>query len=186
MLMLMVAATATEARVYKWVMPDGTVKYSDRPQEKDAEEVKLPPLVTYTPTPVPEKSEGAAESTAAPTAGAYESFSISSPANESAVRDNGGNLTLNFSVVPTLEKGHAIDIFMDGRKFGQSNLPIVTLTNVSRGTHEIYGAIVDESGAEIARTEPISVTLQRASVAGGAAGGGGGAGPPPGGGAAPP
>ncbi|MDX1512818.1 MAG: DUF4124 domain-containing protein [Gammaproteobacteria bacterium] len=174
-LTLTVAAGAVEARIYKWVMPDGSVQYSDKPQEKDAKQVDLPPLVTYTPKPVPEKAEGESGEAAPPAAGGYDSFSISSPANDSAVRDNGGNLTINFSVVPSLEEGHAIDIYMDGRKFGQSNLPIVTLTNVSRGTHEIYGVIVDTGGQEIARTGTISVTLQRASVAGGAAGGGGGA-----------
>lgn len=167
------AAGAAEARIYKWIMPDGSVQYSDRPQEENAKEAKLPPLVTYTPRPVPEQAP--AQEAPAPAPEGYQSFSISSPANDTAVRDNAGNLTLNFSVVPSLEKGHAIDIYMDGRKFGQAKLPVVTLTNVSRGSHEIYGVIVDESGAELARTDTVTVTLQRVSVAGGAGGGGGGA-----------
>jgi hypothetical protein len=173
-LALVLAAGVAEARIYKWILPDGTVQYSDRPQEEGAQEAKLPPLVTYTPVPVPEQEAPAPEAPA-PAGEGYESFSISSPANDTAVRDNAGNLTLNFAVVPSLEKRHAIDIYVDGSKFGQSKLPIVTLTNVSRGSHEIYGVIVDESGAEIARTQTVTVTLQRVSVAGGAAGGGGGA-----------
>lgn len=171
---LTIAAGVAEARIYKWIMPDGTVQYSDRPQEQDAQEVKLSPLVTYSPVPIPER-EAPAQEAPAPAGEGYDSFSISSPANDTAVRDNAGNLTLNFAVVPSLEKGHAIDIYVDGIKFGQSNLPIVTLTNVSRGGHEIYGAIVDENGAELARTETVTITLQRVSVAGGAGGSGGGA-----------
>lgn len=167
-LALALAATSAEAQIYMWVMPDGTVKYSDRRQERDAEEIKLSPIVTYEPTPVAKKAEAEApDAGAQEEAGGYDSFTISAPPNDTTVRDNGGNVTINFAVTPSLAEGHAIDLYMDGRKFGQSQLPIVTLPNANRGTHQIYGAIVDASGAEIARTEPITVHLQRTSVAGG-------------------
>jgi hypothetical protein len=169
-LVLALAATSAEAQIYKWIMPDGTVKYSDRPQEEGAEPVELSPTVTYTPTPVPRKPEAAApDEEAQEGPGGYDSFSISAPPNDTTVRDNAGNVTVNFAVTPSLAEGHAIDLYMDGRKFGQSKLPVVTLTNVNRGTHQIYGAIVDASGAELARTEPVTVHLQRVSAAGGGA-----------------
>ncbi len=169
-LVLALAATSAEAQIYKWIMPDGTVKYSDRPQEEGAEPVELSPIVTFTPRPIPTRPEAGArgaETEAEEGAGGYDSFAISAPPNDTTVRDNAGNVTVNFAVTPSLAEGHAIDLYLDGRKFGQSKLPVVTLTNVNRGSHQIYGVIVDASGAEIARTEPVTVTLQRVSVAGG-------------------
>ncbi|HSS65092.1 MAG TPA: DUF4124 domain-containing protein [Gammaproteobacteria bacterium] len=161
-LVLALAATSAAAEIYKWILPDGSVEYSDRPPVEGAKKVELRPLVTYTPSVNSAPSE-TTETEIAEEADGYDSFTITSPANDSAIRDNAGNVTLNFSIVPTLIEGHGIDIFVDGRKFGRSTAAVVTLSNVNRGSHQIYAAIVDDSGTEVARTGTITIHLKRAS-----------------------
>jgi hypothetical protein len=161
-LSLTLAAVAAQAQIYKWVLPDGSIEYSDRPPGEGAERVELSPLVTYTPPPVAAPA-GTAGAEGVVEFDGYDSFTIASPANDAAVRDNAGDVTLNFAITPTLVEGHAIDIFMDGRKFGRSTAAVVTLSNVSRGRHQINATIVDESGAELARTGTVRINLLRVS-----------------------
>jgi hypothetical protein len=162
-LLLVLFVTASQARIYKWVMPDGSVKYSDQPQESEAEQVELPPLQTYTPQPVPKQTVKQAPK---PKAVTYEVFNVTAPAENATIRDNSGNFSVKFEVKPGLATGHSIEIFMDGLSLQRSRQGEVSLTNVSRGTHRIYGVIVDESGAELARSPAVTVHLQRATVAG--------------------
>ncbi len=160
-LLVTLCAASAEAEIYKWILPDGSIEYSDRPPAEGAEKVELSPLVTYTAPPVSANPE---ESPQADTEfDGYDSFTIASPANDATIRDNAGNVSLNFAVTPSLIQGHAIDIFLDGRKFGRSNAPLVTLANLSRGNHQIYAVIVDDTGAELARTGTLSINLQRVS-----------------------
>lgn len=162
-LLLTLGAVSAEAEIYKWILPNGTIKYSDRPPAEGAEKAELRPLVTYTSPPLPAKSaDTAARKKPAPKG--YDRFTIVSPANEATIRDNAGNLSLNLAITPTLIQGHAIDVFVDGLKFSRSKTPVVTLVNVSRGSHQIYAVIVDGSGVEAARTQTITVYLQRFST----------------------
>jgi hypothetical protein len=161
--LLVLVATAPQAQIYKWIMPDGSVKYSDQPQESGAEPVELPPLQTYTPQPVPKQT---VKQTPKPEAVTYDVFNITAPAEGGTIRDNAGNFSVEFEVRPGLATGHSIEVFMDGQSLQRSRQGEVRLTNVSRGTHWIYGVIVDESDAEFARSKTVTVHLQRAAVAG--------------------
>ena len=162
--LLVLFATASQAKIYKWIMPDGSVKYSDQPQEGGgAEQVELPPLQTYTPQPVPKKT---VKQSPQPKAVTYEVFKVTAPAADATIRDNAGNFSVEFEVNPGLATGHSIEVFMDGFSLERSRRGEVSLTNVSRGTHRIYGVIVDKSGTEFARSETVTVHLQRATVAG--------------------
>jgi hypothetical protein len=158
---LTLAAASAGAEIYKWILPNGSIKYSDRPPEKGAERVDLRPLVIIPPlaTSVPAETtemEGPAESNG------YDSFTIASPANDATVRSPGsGNISLSFAVSPSLIQGHAIEIFIDGQRFGRSDTSAATLSNVDRGTHQIHAAIIDDAGVELARTETITVHLHR-------------------------
>lgn len=156
------AATSAAAEIYRWVLPDGSVEYSDRPPVEGAERVDLRPLITYTPSPASSSPATPAEESVEE-GDVYTSFAIASPADEAAIRDNAGNITLSFALSPALAEGHVIDIFIDGSKYGRSSATVFTLSNVNRGSHRIYATIVDDSGAEQARTGTITVHLKRAS-----------------------
>lgn len=169
-LLLTVAAAAAGAEIFKWRLPDGSIEYSDRPPADGAERVELSPLVTYSP-PAPPAPGAAPETEGGAVFRGYERFVITSPTNNAQIRENTGEITLTFAISPSLVDGHAIDIFMDGFKFGRSPAGAVTLTNVNRGTHQIYAKVVDETGVELARTGAITVHLQRAANVGTAIGG---------------
>ncbi|MDH3314727.1 MAG: DUF4124 domain-containing protein [Gammaproteobacteria bacterium] len=162
-LLVTLGAASAEAEIYKWILPNGSVKYSDRPPVEGADEAELRPLVTYTPPPVSAKTAETAPQSE-PAAKGYDSFTIVSPANDATIRDNAGNISLNLAITPTLTQGHAIEVFVDGLKFSRSNAPNVTLMNVNRGSHQIYAVIVDDAGVEAARTQTITVYLQRFST----------------------
>ncbi len=169
-LTLTLAAAAVEAEIYKWRLPDGSIEYSDRPPAAGAERIELSPLVTYSPPAAP--SPGAAPETEDEAAfEGYKGFAIASPADGADIRENAGEVTLNFAITPSLVEGHAVDVFMDGRKFGRSTAAVVTLSNVDRGTHQIYATLVDETGAELKRSNTITVHLKRAANVGTAIGG---------------
>ncbi len=170
MLSLILAAASAGAQIYKWRLPDGSIEYSDRPPAEGAERVELSPLMTYSPPAAPTPG-AASESEGSTGFGGYDTFTIASPADGAEIRGNAGEITVNFAVTPSLFEGHAIDVFMDGRKFGRATVAVVTLSNVDRGSHQIYATVVDGSGAELARTETITVHLQRAANLGTAIGG---------------
>ncbi len=158
----MLATPSIAAEFYKWRLPDGSIEYSDKPPVEGAERVELKPLVTYTP-PAVSAPPATPEMEKAEENDGYDSFTITSPVNEAAIRDNAGNITVSFTTSPGLAKGHAINVILDGREVIRSTGGAVTLSDVSRGTHSIQAIIVDQSGAEIARTDSITVHLKRAS-----------------------
>ena len=153
-----------EAKIYKWVLSDGTVIYSDKPQDGEGgEAVELSPLQTYSappsPTPAKPADEGDDES-----AEGYEQFVVSSPANESVLRDNGGSVSISLSIQPGLRSDHTVDIIMDGQVLGSGRSGSLTLTNVDRGSHTVSAAIKDASGQEVARARAITFHLKRSAA----------------------
>ena len=165
-LALSLAVFGAQAKVYKWVMPDGTVKYSDSPQEEGAEEVELDPLQLYSaPPPPPLRSSPSAEGEDRP-AGGYE-IAVASPADDSVIRDNGGTVSISLSLSPGLQRGHTVDIIMDGKVLGSGRSTSITLRNVDRGSHSVQAAIKDADGNEVARASAVTFHLKRFAAGGG-------------------
>ncbi len=159
----MIAAPLVAAEFYKWKLPDGSIEYSDQPPVEGAEKVELKPLVTYTP-PAASVPSAPPQTESADVFQGYEIFTITFPPDEAAIRDNAGDITVQFGVSPGLLEGHAIDVFLDEVKLSRSTGAAVMLSNVDRGTHRIHAVIVDQHGAEVARTDTITVYLRRASA----------------------
>ena len=156
-----ICVTPLQAKIYKFVLPDGTVVYSDTPPEKGAREVELPPLQTFTPPPLPPSSPAL---TVDEPAADYESFEVASPANDEAIRDNGGSVKVGLKIAPALRSGHEVEIFVDGTSVGRGRGSSATLTDVDRGSHSVYATIVDGEGKEVARTPSITFHLQRVHI----------------------
>jgi len=91
---------------------------------------------------------------------------IVSPANDSAIRDNAGNLTINVSIEPALAPGHSAALLMDGMIVQQligAGGP-VSLSGVDRGTHALSVKITNSKGKVIESSPVVSVTLLRHSI----------------------
>ena len=150
------------AAIYKWVDADGTVHFSDTPRE-GAEEVHVAPPQTYSAprfapiTPRPAEPEAPA---------AYERFELLAPADDAALRENTGAITLSFAVDPPLKTGagHRLVVLLDGKPVSESKSATLTLENVDRGTHSLQGQIVDARGTVLISSPSIMVHLLRHSI----------------------
>lgn len=153
-----------QAEVYRIIGPDGSVTFTDEPVP-GAERIELPPVMTYTPQPV----KSAVEEDQAETAQAlpYRRFAVASPADESTIRDNQGNISMRVELDPPLQTdfGHRLQFVVDGMDQGEPvTSPAVTFQNLDRGSHRLSARIIDASGATIETTPPVTVFLHRASV----------------------
>jgi len=161
MVLLAVLATPAAAKIYKWVMPDGRIVYSDTPPVEGAKEVKLPPLQLYHAPPIPGPIEKNGVTKKKVAAG-YQDFSVATPANDAALRDNGGTVSVRLKLRPPLHQGDRIEILLDGKAVGEGTATGLTLTNVDRGTHTLSAVIRDAAGSEVARAAASTFHLLRA------------------------
>ena len=157
----MIVTTSAAAEVYKHTNPDGSVTFSDVPAKINAEPIKLKPSSSYTPPPRPESRFSPEPAKAAVS---YESVSITSPANDSAVRDNAGNLTIKFNARPGLISGHSYVLLMDGTNVGEGQTGSIQLNNLDRGSHTFIVQVVDKNKKIIIQSESVVVHLQRAVI----------------------
>jgi hypothetical protein len=155
----------TQAAIYKWESPDGTVIFSDQPHP-DAEKIATPKAQTYTP---PSKPEFITPEISSPKESAvnYTNVMISAPANDATIRENTGRVEIKVSIEPPLQTqaGHKILLKMDGRIIGgPTTEQQYILDNVDRGTHILQASIVDASGNTLINSTSITFHLKRTSI----------------------
>ena len=96
--------------------------------------------------------------------GSYTDAVIVSPANDTAVRNNAGNLTVRGQVSPSLESGHRVQLLLDGVPQGAPRRTLeFSLENIDRGTHHLQVRIVDSGGKVLFAGAPSTVHLLRHS-----------------------
>ena len=115
LLLSVCVVTTAQAKIYKWVMPDGTIEYSDRPPQEGATPVELPPLPTYSPSPLPAaQPDRPAESDQA--GSGYDRFQVVAPTSDEVIRDDGeGTVSVQLELEPGLRGGHTVEILLDAR-----------------------------------------------------------------------
>lgn len=156
------ACPPAAGKVYKWVMPDGSIQYSDQPQVKGAKEVELPPLQIYTPPPAPAPAaeEPAGDASAAVK---YDVVEVVSPKAGEVIRDNGGTITVQLKVEPALHAGHSVEILLDGKPVGSGRATSASISNLDRGSHSVSAVIKDAEGATVASAPGVTFDLKRVS-----------------------
>lgn len=162
---LTINATLLSAQVYKHVDEEGNVTYSDAPQKKGDKPVSLPEPTTIKIQPAPKLSIG--EGDVKPVQDKsinYDSVEIVSPANDESIRSNSGDITIQISSSPALQRNHLYVVLIDGNKAQESAAGSVTLTNLDRGSHTVLIQIQDENEKTLATSSPITFHLLRASV----------------------
>lgn len=160
------------AEVYKSVDENGNVIFTDQPSE-NAEKIHIKEVQTI------ETRKPQSEETAPVEAGSdegseqdaeagpeYTSVSITSPANDSAIRANDGNITISAAVLPSLkaDAGHQLALYMDSKLVSAGPGTQFSLSNVDRGTHNFSVAVIDKEGKELIRSAATSITILRHSV----------------------
>jgi len=157
--LLSLAWVALQAQVYKTVLPDGTVTYTDRPQP-GAEEIKVAPVQTYDAPFIPAGTLAPKEEKKV---FSYKAFAVASPANDQALRDNAGNVSISLQLEPELRENHTIEIRVDGKSVGKGRTLAVALSNVDRGSHSVQAVITDHEGKTVITTDAVTFHLLRAA-----------------------
>ncbi len=158
---------SAQAAIYKKVLPDGTVIYSDQP-ESGGKEIELPEIQTI-PPPKPNFTEPPSPSTDKTTepAANYTSLAITSPGNDETIRANDGKVVVRISTEPPLQtqQGHKILVQMDGKTVGgPAAQQQYVLENVDRGTHTLQASIQDKGGDTLLQSASVTFHIKRHSI----------------------
>ena len=139
------ATTQQEKKLYRSYSAEGVPEFSDKPG-KNAEEIKIPSLPTYTPSPVPKtiltpQKKGPPQKRKQEV---YQQLIILSPSQDEVIRDNTGKLAVTFTLTPPLKTGlgHQLQFFIDGKLHEPVLMP-ATFDEVYQGTHTLVIRLLD-------------------------------------------
>ena len=129
------------ADVYKYTNEQGKTSFSDAPVS-GAKKIVVPPVMTYTPPPVVEKEiEETSTLDGTDVRVPYEQLIITAPQNQGTVRNNEGKLTVAYKIVPGLQAGDKVELFVDGaRREG------ISVEGLVRGQHTVRIQAVNDAG----------------------------------------
>ena len=159
----LILPSVASAKLYKCKNNEGEVVYTDKPCENEGEELKLPPLPTYTPRPVSAPTRG---SQPVSQSADYTSLEVVEPVNDKLIISTSGTVTIAFKIKgPLLSlKGHRVALAVDGTKLkarGTTNQ--IRLTDLNPGTHTVKIFVVDKEDKELISSDVISFHIKRQS-----------------------
>ncbi|MET0014085.1 MAG: DUF4124 domain-containing protein [Sedimenticola sp.] len=160
LLLLLLASFPVISAVYKWIGPDGSVHYSDVPQD-GAEQIKLPePTIYQQRLPGSRNAQEELADEEVPFSG-YKKLLITSPENEQMVRSNEGNVSVALSLTPPLWRGHKFRVYLDGSEVSSAlTTTRLELRNIQRGGHTLSALVVDQESRELIRSNYVRFYLR--------------------------
>lgn len=153
------------AEIYKRVLPDGSVVYTDEPHP-DAEKITPPPIQVIQPPRPPGQAAPAPRQRPGEAAG-YSAVRITSPADDEVIWNNEGGITVQVAVTPELqvEQGHRLVLIMDGKRLaGPSAGTTFALEEVFRGSHVLKAEVHNSTGDTLAVSQPITFHMKQQSI----------------------
>lgn len=176
------------AAIYVNESPDGSISYSDEPTANSKsitppavnsisspsgsttnasdEGSPISPNTTKQSLTPPQVGPVAAEKAPAgpSTMTTYKVFSIDTPKDQDNIT-NQPVIGIQFKTDPNLIAGDKIQVYLDGKAVGTPTGNIYQeISNVERGTHTIYAAILNSQNQPIKRTNSITVYVHRNSI----------------------
>lgn len=166
-LLLILACSALQAGVYKWVGEDGSVNYSDEPQP-GAKAITLPEISVY-PFDMPEwkSTPKATPAAAVPEVSksqarvGYRSFSIAQPANDYWVGGDRASLPVRMELEPGLQQDDRIRLYLDGELYLDELTELqAEVSGFPPGSHILEARVVDAAGSQRVRTKSVLFHFQ--------------------------
>ena len=159
----LIAANA-HAELYKKVDEQGNITYSDVPSST-AKPVKPPGLSTYG-TPNQHKQplkKPDAKQSPVPVAVQYTALTIASPANDEALRENSGAVSVKITLTPPLDtqSGHKLVLVLDQKSAAVAQTTDISLTDVERGAHTLKVQVTDANTRVLKESSEIGFQLHR-------------------------
>lgn len=160
---LLCLSASAAAAVYKSVLPDGTVVYSDRPPTDDATPAELPEIQFIPAPPPPAVTEPAPAPDKTLKKNYYQRVEITSPAQDGTVRDNTGTVVVEIATEPglLLRAGHYITVYLDGKLVAEETGTQATLHNIDRGTHTLNASVNSKQGESLITSPSVTFHLHR-------------------------
>ncbi|BDY03043.1 DUF4124 domain-containing protein [Ferrimonas sp. YFM] len=159
LLLLLLLCASAQAAIYRWVDDNGVAHYSDLPPHGQAQPVTITPgsQVSWRTLSPQRQAQPQAEAVVP----GY-SLAILSPQQDATVRSNEGKLTIRLATEPKPAPDHSLQLLIDGQAH-QVTGSRLTLANLDRGSHQLQAIIVDQQGALLAQSPPVTVHLHRQS-----------------------
>ena len=171
---LLLFTTTVGAEIYKIVEADGNIVFTDIPPNDSKETVHLKhsndfkPIAATTPDSANTPNRALHTDAENPTRPLkhYESVIITQPAEDEAVRENSGNITVQVSANPTLNlrQGHIFELHLDTVVIARNQKGIFKLENIDRGTHTLKALIMNNADAVIATSAEQTFHMLRYSA----------------------
>ncbi len=153
---------SVQATIYKSTDKHGNTVFTDDPmpgtmiEPVDLKEPTIIPAIKTTPPPAPQEI-------AKPQDIKYTTLKITSPVNDSTIRNNG-NVMLSASLQPSLHSEHQVQWKLDGNLLSQPGSALsYPLSNMDRGTHQAMVEVVNKSG-NVLKSASVIFHVQRPSV----------------------
>ena len=156
-------ASAQAEEIYRDVDDDGVPVFSDH-QAPGSEKFEVREPMIFSDPVAKKKLQEASKPEPAEGKSIEYKLVITEPANDEAVRDNAGNLTLTVAIQPSPRSGHKAELLMDGLMIRRISAGgPVSLSNVDRGTHKFSIRVVNADGDTVAEGPSTSITMLRFS-----------------------
>jgi hypothetical protein len=151
--------------VWRWVDSNGVTHYSDRPVP-GAEKVDLK-VQTYTPSQRPTSRPAQPAQESQQEAPDYRGLEIWKPAQDEAIVNTAGMVSVRLRLDPGLANNHSIFLFLDGQRVDNQPLDALDfqLNEVPRGTHSLTAMVTDSDGKTLIQAPPVVFHVVQTSVA---------------------
>ncbi len=170
-LFLAAMISTSYAAIYVNQSNPNSTEYSDTPSA-NAAEVNVPPVNSVA-TQVPQSATDANTSkpnttstgnSAVSTEDTYKVFQITKPTNGETIQ-NQPVIPVEMQIEPVLKGGDKVQLYIDGSPVGTPNgTAYQELGLVERGTHTLYGAIMNSQNQPIKRSNNVTLYVHRNST----------------------
>lgn len=157
---------AAEMKIYHWVDENGKTHFSDTAVPGTPElDVKNNNLLT---TDKNNNQQSNSVANQLPKNDDDEAINyqatIVSPEDDQPLRSNDGTINVHVVTEPEKKNSQKFQLYLDGQKLGSPQIsPTMRALNIDRGTHQVQVELLDENGKVLAKTQVVTVHLQRAT-----------------------
>ena len=155
LLFVMLTMGLCHAEVYKYTNKQGKTSYSDIPVA-GAKKVVVPPVMTYK---APAVQRLSATHKPLNDVVSYQRLEITNPVDQSTIRNNQGQLRVNYSIEPSLQEGDSLLLLVDG--VSQESMSI---DGLARGQHRLSLQVLGSNNEILVTSDEIAFYLQRQTV----------------------
>jgi len=155
--------TAATSKIYHWVDENGKSHYSDTAalgtQEIQVVNKNIITSDNLQPGTTPKNTAAVT-----PEPAIIYQVDIISPEDDHPLRSNDGSIDIQVKTTPEKEPTQKLQLFLDGKALGSPQISsTLRAENIDRGTHQVQVQLLDKSGKVLARTQVVTIHLQRVS-----------------------